>query len=70
MAVRLSQIPELVDAESLTVLEGNYTAPKPESTSTFTDVNGRTVAIRGAGWSDVATLEFPLFSGRLSILVA
>jgi len=68
--MRRSQIAELVDAESLTVLEGNYTAPKPQSTNTFTDVNGTAVVISGTGWSDVATLEFPLFSGRLSILVS
>ena len=68
--MRLSKIAELVDAESLTVLEGNYTALKPQSTNTFTRVNGTTVVISGTGWGDVATLEFPLFSGRISILVS
>jgi len=68
--MKRSQIAELVDAESLTVLEGNYTALKPQSTNTFTHVNGTIVVISGTGWSDVTTLEFPLFSGRLSILVS
>jgi hypothetical protein len=68
--MRLSQIAEAVDAESLMVPAGNYTALKPQSTNTFTCVNGTTVVISGTGWSDVATLEFPLFSGRLSILVS
>ena len=68
--MRVSQIAELVDAESLTVLEGTYTALKPQSTNTYTRVNGTTVVISGTGWSDVAALEFPLFSGRLLILVS
>ena len=68
--MRRSQIAELVDAESLAVLEGNYTALKTQSTNTFTRVDGTTVVISGTGWSDVATLEFPLVSGRLSILVS
>ena len=34
-ADEMTQIAELVDAESLTVLEGNYTALEPQSANTF-----------------------------------
>jgi hypothetical protein len=68
--MKFSQIAEAVDADSLTVPEGNYTALKPQSTDTLTHANGATPVITGTDWSAVATLEFPLFSGRLLILVS
>jgi len=58
------------EAESLTVPAGTFAAPKPHSTDTFTHADGTTRIISGTDWMDVATLEFPLFSGRLSILIS
>jgi hypothetical protein len=68
--MKLSQIAEAVDAESWTLPAGNYTALKPQSADTLAHANGATHVISGTDWSDVATMEFPLFSGRLSILVS
>lgn len=45
--MKFSQIAEAVDADSLTVPEGNYTALKPQSTDTLTHANGATHVITG-----------------------
>ncbi len=65
-----SQIAEPVDAETLTAPAGRYTALKPHGTDKLIHDCGAMHVITGADWSDVATLELSLFSGRLSILVS
>jgi len=42
----------------------------PQSTDTFADANSTRFVINSSDWCDVAKLEFPLFSGRLLILVS
>jgi hypothetical protein len=42
----------------------------PQSTNTFAYANGTRFVINSSDWRDVAKLEFPLFSGRLLILVS
>jgi hypothetical protein len=58
-----------VDAESLTVPAGTFAALKPQSADTFTQANGTTLVITGTDGIDVAMLAFPLFSGRLSLVI-
>jgi hypothetical protein len=57
------------DPESLTAPARKFAALKPQSADAFTRANGATLIITGSDWIDVATLEFPLFSGRLSNVI-
>ncbi len=58
-----------VHAESSTVPAGAFAALRPQRMNTFTHADGTTLAFTGTDWMNVATVEFPLFSGRLSILI-
>ncbi len=59
----------LMHAESSTVPASVFATLKPRNTDMSAHPGGATLAITGTDWMNVATLEFPLFSGRLSILI-
>ena len=56
-------------ARTWTVPAGAFAALKPQGTDTFAHAHGATLAVTGTDWMNVATVEFPVFSGRLSIVI-
>jgi hypothetical protein len=68
--MKLSQIAAVADARRLTVRARNCRALKRPSSDTPNQAEVATHVVAGTAWSDVAMLEFPVFSESLSIVVS